>query len=140
MMYSPKNKNGKPMPSLMPDSADNKYRILGGTCFSANRPLTTELDKTGSVGVTQAAKTMASTKSKSGINPQIKRAEVSHIKIMRGTIIMKSERLSLTMYDLKKGWLGEEKEEGGKRSEGGRGGGGERRVSSRVPISSFAFF
>jgi hypothetical protein len=41
------------------------------------------------------------TKSKSGIKPQIKRADVSHIKTINGTIIIKSERLSLTMYDLR---------------------------------------
>ena len=54
IIYNPRYKNGNAMPSLLPDSADSKFRKWPGTRF-ANLPFpTTDDARTGSVAVTHA--------------------------------------------------------------------------------------
>jgi len=60
-MYSARYKNGNAIPSLLPDSADNKFRKCPGTRL-ANFPFpTTDDARTGSVAVTHAPTHNAST-------------------------------------------------------------------------------
>src|SRR5579859_493548 len=61
MMYNARYRNGNAIPSLLPDSADRRFRRWPGTRL-ANLPLpTTEEAKTGSVAETHAPTHNAST-------------------------------------------------------------------------------
>ena len=96
-MYNARYKNGNAIPSLLPDSADNKFRKCPGTRL-ANFPFpTTDDARTGSVAVTHAPTHNASTYSKptlgqgeytklsAGISQYIKAELTIHPNVMTGT-------------------------------------------------------
>lgn len=72
--------------------------MWAGTCLSANLPPITAWAKIGSVGVTPAAITSEARNVRSGIRPQISRAEIIHPHSMHGPRRKKSDRQCRFMY------------------------------------------
>lgn len=91
-------RKGKAAPSLLPLSAERRWRMWAGTCLSANLPPMTAWVKMGSVGVTPAATTSEARNVRSGIRPQMRRAETIHPHTMHGPRRKKSDRQCRFMY------------------------------------------
>lgn len=90
--------NGNAIPSLHPDSADNKLRKWPGT-LSANFPLpTTAAAKTGSVAVTHALTSNPSLNVKWGMRHQMKSPTINHPHVMTGNKKIVTESQCFIIY------------------------------------------